>query len=250
MVTISPIEVSGRKYIPVDVDVSPLDNSGSLKEGVSYTYKGHVGFAPIFSYVGIEGYMLGTELRERKQHCQKNSPEYLLKNMEIIKKLHLDHPVLFRLDSGNDAASTIKVLSESGHFFLINLTKQFHSELKSDMGIERLPSGKFAVNSVILHIAMIAFNALRFIGQTSLTFTEDLPYEHKVIRKHLRKVTSDLIRVGCKIVHHAHIWWIKLWDHDPCLPVFSRLYDTFCIYIRFLPASFSKFKCTILFTKQ
>lgn len=78
------------------------------------------------------------------------------------------------------------------------------------MGIERLPSGKFAVNSVILHIAMIIFNTLRFIGQTALTFKEDLPYEYKVMRKHLRKVIDDLIRVGCKIVHHALLWWIKL----------------------------------------
>lgn len=321
---ISPVEVAGRKYIPVDVDVSPLDNSKSHKEGVSRTYKGFDGLAPIFSYIGVEGYMLATELREGKQHCQKNTPEYLLKNMEIINKLHLEHPVLFRLDGGNDAASTIKVLSESGHFFLIkrNIRKesreswldtakaegemistnnrrtvytgihtgrtpasketlsemdivfkvterfvakdgtkllfpeievetfwtnlfetpedvielyhahgtseQFHSELKSDMGIERLPSGKFAVNSVILHIAMIAFNALRLIGQTALTFKEDLPYEHKVTRKRLRKVIDDLIRVGCKIIHHAHIWWLKLWDHDPWLSVFSRMYDTFC----------------------
>jgi len=324
MVTISPIEVSGRKYIPVDVDVSPLDNSGSHKEGVSRTYKGHDGFAPIFSYVGIEGYMLATELRKGKQHCQKDTPEYLLKNMKIINKLHLEYPVLFRLDGGNDAASTIKVLSESSHFFLIkrNIRKesreswldtakaegevisnnnrrtvytgvhtgrtpasdktlsemdivfkvteryvakdgtklllpeievetfwtnlyetpedvielyhahgtseQFHSELKSDMGIERLPSGKFSVNSVILHIALISFNALRFIGQTALSFKEDLPSEHKVIRKRLRKVIDDLIRAGCKIVNHAHIWWIKLWDHDPWLLVFSKLYDTFC----------------------
>ena len=124
--TISPVEVSGRKYIPVDVDVSPFDNSGSHKEGVSRTYKGHDGFAPIFSYIGAEGYMFDTELRKGKQHCQKDTPEYLARNMEIINKLHLEHPVLFRLDGGNDAASTIKVLSESGHYFLIkrNIRKE------------------------------------------------------------------------------------------------------------------------------
>ncbi len=69
---------------------------------------------------------MDTELREGKQHCQKDTPEYLSRNMEIINKLHLEHPVLFRLDSGNDAASTIKVLSENGHFFLIkrNIRKE------------------------------------------------------------------------------------------------------------------------------
>ena len=70
--------------------------------------------------------MLDTELREGKQHCQKNTPEYLAGNMEIINKLHLEHPVLFRLDGGNDAASTIKILSKSGHFILIkrNIRKE------------------------------------------------------------------------------------------------------------------------------
>jgi len=53
------------------------------------------------------------------------------------------------------------------------------------MGIERLPSGKFAVNFVLLHIAMVVLNTLRLIGQTALPFKEDLPYEHKVIRKRL-----------------------------------------------------------------
>jgi len=54
LATISPVEAGGRKYIPVDVDVSPLDNSGSHKEGVRRTYKRHDGFAPIFSYIGAE----------------------------------------------------------------------------------------------------------------------------------------------------------------------------------------------------
>jgi len=48
--------------------------------------------------------MLDTELREGKQHCQKDTPEYLLKNMEIINTLHLEHPVLFRLDGGNNVS--------------------------------------------------------------------------------------------------------------------------------------------------
>ena len=83
------------------------------------------------------------------------------------------------------------------------------------MGIERLPSGKFTVNAVILHIGMVAFNALRLIGQTALLLKTDLPYKHKVARKHLGKVIDNLIRVGCKIVFHAPTWWIKLWEQDP-----------------------------------
>jgi hypothetical protein len=49
--------------VPVDIDVSVLDNSGSNKQGVSFTYKKHDGFAPIFAYIGTEGNMLDHELR-------------------------------------------------------------------------------------------------------------------------------------------------------------------------------------------
>ena len=33
---------------PLDIDVSSLDNSGSSKESVFWTYKNHDGYAPIF----------------------------------------------------------------------------------------------------------------------------------------------------------------------------------------------------------
>jgi hypothetical protein len=40
--------------------------------------------------------------------------------------------------------------------------------------MERLPSGKFAVNALLLKLAMLSFNILRFIGQTVLGFTDSL----------------------------------------------------------------------------
>ena len=47
-------------------------------------------------------------------------------------------------------------------------SEQFHSELKSDMGVEQLPSGKFCVNRLVLLCAMIAFKLLRTIGQQAI----------------------------------------------------------------------------------
>jgi hypothetical protein len=41
--------------------------------------------------------------------------------------------------------------------------EQFHSELKSDMGIERLPSGKLAVNKLVPAVAMNAYNTLKLL---------------------------------------------------------------------------------------
>ncbi len=54
--------------VPVDIDVSPFDNSGSHKASVSRTYKNFDGYAPIFAYIGTEGYLCNAELREGKQH--------------------------------------------------------------------------------------------------------------------------------------------------------------------------------------
>ncbi len=52
------------------MDVSPLDNSNSKKEGVSCTYKLHDGYAPMFMYLRQEGYMLGCEYSIHRQEHQ------------------------------------------------------------------------------------------------------------------------------------------------------------------------------------
>jgi len=48
------------------------------------------------------------------------------------------------------------------------LCEQFHSEFKSDLDIERLPSGKFATNTLIMSLPVLAYNILRYIGQMGL----------------------------------------------------------------------------------
>ena len=66
-------------YIPLDIDVSPFDNSKTKKEGVARTYKGYDGYSPIFAYLGAEGYWINTELRKGSDHCQKNTVSFLKK---------------------------------------------------------------------------------------------------------------------------------------------------------------------------
>jgi len=47
-------------------------------------------------------------------------------------------------------------------------SEQFHSELKTDMDLERLPSAKFVANEAVLLLGMVAYHILRLIGQESL----------------------------------------------------------------------------------
>ncbi len=112
-------------YVPVDMDVSPFDNPKTCKEGVSRTYKGCDGYAPMFSYIGSERYLANLELRERKQHCQKGTPRSLDETINLCRRL-TDEPLLFRLDSGNDPADNIGILIEYGCYFIIkrNLRKE------------------------------------------------------------------------------------------------------------------------------
>ncbi len=54
----APITALPMGYVALDADVTPFDNSGSKKEGVSLTYKKHDGYAPMACYLGQEGYCL------------------------------------------------------------------------------------------------------------------------------------------------------------------------------------------------
>ena len=113
-------------YVPVDADVTPMDNSKTKKEGVSRTYKGYDGFAPMLAYIGTNGYLVNTELREGSQHCQCGTPEFLKETIGLCKQI-TDEKLLFRLDSGNDAFENMGILLEAGCYFNIkhNLRRCF-----------------------------------------------------------------------------------------------------------------------------
>ena len=113
----------------MDIYVTSMDNSKNLKQGVSRTYKGFDGYAPMMAYIGTEGYAVNFELREGKQHCQNGTVEFLLETINLCKKL-TDKPLLVRLDSGNDSIDNIAVLIDNGCSFIIkrNLWRESREE--------------------------------------------------------------------------------------------------------------------------
>jgi hypothetical protein len=98
-------------------------------------------------------------------------------------------------------------------------SEQFHAELKSDMDVERLPSGKMAVNKIVLAVAMNAYNTLKVLGQKSLEGNG----QKKFKRKRIGKVIRDLICVAGKLVKHGRALIFKINEKDAVLPVFERL---------------------------
>ncbi|SFO93774.1 Transposase DDE domain group 1 [Salibacterium halotolerans] len=75
--------------------------------------------------------------------------------------------------------------------------EQFHSELKSDMDVERFPSGTFATNALVLALGSLTYNLLRSIGQDVLS-GNDLPESKSVFRQRLKTVIQHMI-----CLHHT-----------------------------------------------
>lgn len=65
-----PITALETGHVALDIDVYPMDNSGTKKEEVSRTYAGFDDYAPIAAYLGREGWCLTHELRPGRQHSQ------------------------------------------------------------------------------------------------------------------------------------------------------------------------------------
>lgn len=311
-----------RDLVPLDIDVTPFDNSKSHKEEVSRTYKGFDGYAPIMAYIGREGYLVDVELRPGKQHCQKETPAFLQETLTLARQLTAA-PLLVRLDSGNDATDNLAILIEAGVDFIIkrNLRKeskavwlkwaklfgqatqtrpgktvyrgdlslkkslvvngekserwlrcvfevtertinaqgqqlllpdievdtywvtladdpvetvidlyhdhatseQYHAEFKGEIDLERLPSGKFKTNQLVLHCALVAYNNLRLIGQLA-NQSGLIPLPKPAHRRRLKTIIQNIMYLASRVVRHARRFKLSFGRHSPWFPVFRQVY--------------------------
>jgi hypothetical protein len=102
-------------------------------------------------------------------------------------------------------------------------SEQFHSEFKTDLDIERLPSGKFATNALVLACAQLAYNLLRWIGLSGL-LGPDAPVRHKAKRRRLRTVMQELMYLAARLVRTGRRLKLAFGWGCPALPAFRRLY--------------------------
>lgn len=306
-------------HIPLDADVFPMDNSGTKKEHVSRTYKGHDGYAPIAAYLGLEGWCMEVELRPGSQHSQKEFPAFL---QRVINKARIltGKKLLVRLDSAHDAVEnrvllrnndkvsyiikwnprqedtselckrafvegqvseprkgkrvalltitkqqeylgkkylftkvvqvTERTINKHGQILLVpdvtvdgwwtnlvlpeqkiislyqnhGLSEQFHSEFKTDLDLERLPSGKFATNALIMALGAFAYNILRYIGQLGL-LGEQSPVRHPAKRRRIKTVIQELIYLAARLIRSGNRLKLRFGCHCPAYPAFSGLYN-------------------------
>jgi len=295
--------INGKDYYTLDIDVTPFCNDNCKKEGVEYTYKKFVGFAPIMAYLG--GYALCFSLRPGSQHSENGAVEFLQRCINIINKIGIPlNKILVRVDSGHDDYKFLEKCIENGLKFIIkrnlrsenrdkifentknsptstieyneyldiyhnidyytknkklinsgikgsknvvNIVKifvkkikdnmpllqpeievqcwwtnlktsaeritklycehatseQYHSEVKSEMNLERLPSSKFKTNSLILQIAAISFNVLKKMGDLYIKYGKDFFRNVTQDRPRIKTIIKNLCYRVCKVVHHA-----------------------------------------------
>lgn len=101
--------------------------------------------------------------------------------------------------------------------------EQFHSEFKSDMDLERLPSGKFDTNYLVCQLATVAMNLLRLIGQNTLN-EPDAPMRHQARRRRIKTVMQELMFKAARMIRHAGRWFLGLGEGDSGFAVFERHY--------------------------
>lgn len=128
----------------------------------------------------------------------------------------------------DDPGTVVKLYQAHG------TSEQFHSELKpvlseaegTDLDLERLPSGKFQTNELVLLLGMVAYNLLRLIGQESLQEV-DAPIRKQVARRRVRSVMQDLVYLACRLVRHARCLRLSFGRHCPWFDTWRRVYYQF-----------------------
>lgn len=343
-------EIYGNKeYYVLDIDVSPFCNPKVKKEGVSWTYKGFEGYAPIFGYIGHYG--VAFDLRPGSQHSENGAIEFLDRCFNIVEKALIPLvEVLVRVDSGHDDSKFIKLCENRGVKYIIarnrrqekdfeyvryvkqiaepviykeepnerhyrcvidekkpsnyqnavaqciydisekildkdgkmidyitdpndpnfgreknieykiasywtNIqvldqsgklcndktryvnecidayrqhatSEQYHSEIKTDMKMELLPSKYFKTNRLLLALSVISYNILRLISDVSLSVEKKFQHKKNETTERIRisTILKKLINIPCKLIKHARNQTIIFSKNFQYFSVFKKLF--------------------------
>lgn len=102
-------------------------------------------------------------------------------------------------------------------------SEQFHSEFKTDLDLERLPSGKFATNALVMALGTFAYNILRAIGQMGL-LGQFAPIRHPAKRRRIRTVIQELIYLAGRLISTGRRLILRFSRHCPVFAAFQGVY--------------------------
>ena len=134
-------------------------------------------------------------------------------------------PVLSNIDTwwtslDKDASTLIKLYCEHA------TSEQYHSEIKTELDLKRLPSGKFKTNTLVLNIGIFTYNLLRLLGMKGL-ISGILPLRKDRKRLRIRTVIQHIIYIAAKLVSHSGKMKIVFGKHCPYFRLFKYLHSLF-----------------------
>ncbi len=90
-------------------------------------------------------------------------------------------------------------------------------------GSERLPSGKFETNALVLTLAAMAYNILRYVGQNTL-IGPDAPIRKALHRRRIRTVMQEMMYKAVRLVRHGRRRVLRFGRGDPGFAALARCY--------------------------
>ena len=101
-------------------------------------------------------------------------------------------------------------------------SEQYHAEFKTEMDMERLPSGKFAVNHAFLLLGMLVYNMLKVVGK-DMVFARALGLK-KATRRRMKTVIRCVMLMCGRITRHARQLTLRLGCTGPWYAFFKGLF--------------------------
>ena len=102
-------------------------------------------------------------------------------------------------------------------------SEQFHSEFKTDLDLERLPSGKFATNALVMAMGAFAYNILRLIGQVGL-LGQHTSLRHPAKRRRIKTVIQELIYLAARLINTGRRLTLRFSRHCSVFAAFRAVY--------------------------
>ena len=96
------------------------------------------------------------------------------------------------------------------------------------MGVERLPSGKFDTNELVLELTVLAYNILRMIGHEAVR-QGNASAKRIVSRKRVRTVIQNLIHFAGHVTRHARQLLLSISRSNAWANCFLALASQFCL---------------------
>jgi len=105
--------------------------------------------------------------------------------------------------------------------------EQYFAEIKSELDLERLPSGKFSANALFFLLGMFVNNMLRVLGMGILS--GEAGKLRQATRRRLRTVMQNLMYLPGRIVRHAREVILKVKSSRGFGKALCQMYRTYCM---------------------